>query len=183
MTDAHNAIALGQPKTLADILAYLDAVDQGLIDPTPERQAEVAALLVAKIDNTAEVVDELEHQEKRLREAARKLSDGARQVASRIDRIKEYMAFHMQQKGFQKLPGECWLAALTTGLSVKPKTKVPTMADVEKTPQYVRAKWEWDKTALKSGLEALDPAAMEVAELVLSSSASFKANTQGKLLT
>lgn len=167
--------ALEAPKTLAEILAFLDAVDQGVIDPTPEKKAEVAALLVAKIDNTKDVIDELEFQEARLRKAAKELSEGARQVAGRVERIKSYMAFHMQQNGFQQIPGECWKAKLTTGLSVVPK-RDPGPGEF----RFVRAKYEWDKKALKAALEALDPAAMEVAELSLSASVSIDVN-KGKL--
>ncbi len=167
-----------KPKTLGEILAYLDAVDQGLIAAAPEDQAEIGALLVAKIDNTAEVIGELESQEDRLRAAAKKLSEGARQVAARIDRIKHYMSFHMQTNGFQQIPGECWKARLNTSLSVEPK-RDPTIDDA-KQEGFVRIKYEWDKKRLKTALEALDPAAMEVAELVLGASVSIDVN-KGRL--
>lgn len=169
-----------QPKTLADILDLLEAVDQGLVAVTPEKQAELGALLVAKIDNTAEVIQELESQEERLRAAAKKLTDGARQVASRIERIKSYMSFHMQANSFQQIPGEVWKARLNTALAVEPKRE-PNHVDYAEMPQFVRVKWEWKKKELKDALEALDPAAMEVATLVLSASVSIDVN-KGKLL-
>jgi hypothetical protein len=165
---------LESPKTLADILQFLDAVDQGVIDPTPEKKAEVAALLVAKIDSTAEVLDELEHQAERLRQASAKLAEGKRQVLARVERIKDYIAFHMQQGGFTQLPGECWKAKMTTGLSVLPKM------EPEAHLPFVRVKFEWDKKALKAALEAMDPEAMKVAELVPSASVSMAVN-KGRL--
>ena len=164
-----------QPKTLADILQFLDAVDQGVIDPTPERKAEVAALLVSKIDNTAELLDELEHQAERLRLASAKLSEGKRQVLARVDRIKDYMAFHMQHAGFTQLPGECWKAKLSTGIAVVPKR------DPEAGLPFVRVKYEWDKKALKTALESFDPKAMELANLVPSASVSIVVNKGGRL--
>jgi hypothetical protein len=169
------------PKTLADILQFLDAVDQGVIDPTPEKKAEVAALLVAKIDNTADVLDELEHQAERLRQASAKLAEGKRQVLARVERIKEYIAFHMQQGGFTQLPGECWKAKLTTGLGVSVK-RDPTVLDMD-NPAFaacVRVKFEWDKKGLKAALEAMNPEAMGVAELVPSASVSMAVN-KGRL--
>lgn len=168
-----------RPKTLAEILGWLDAVDQGLIAATPEDQAHVGALLVAKIDNTKGVLDELEFQEKRLRAAAKELSEGARQVAAKAERLREHMAFHMQANGFAQLPGECWKARLSTGLSVETKRE-PTVDDLGTHEPFVRVKYEWKKTELKKALEALDPAAMEVAELVPSASVSIVVN-KGKL--
>lgn len=172
-----NVQAVERPKTLADILQYLDAVDQGVIDPSPDDKAAVAALLVAKIDNTADVIDELEYQAERLRTAAAKLSEGKRQVLARVERIKDYMAFHMKTAGFQQIPGDVWRAKLTTGLSVSIKREASERDD----PRFVRVKYEWDKKALKAALEGLDPVAMEVASLEASASVSIDVN-KGKLL-
>jgi hypothetical protein len=171
--------SLESPKTLADILAWLDQVDQGLVVATPEEHAAVGALLVAKIDNTKGVIDELEFQEARLRKAAKELSDGARQVANRVDRIKGYIAHNMQVNGFPQLPGECWKVKLNTSLSVEPKRE-PTEDDWVQGTGLVCAKYEWDKKKLKSALEALDPAAMEVASLAASASVSIVVN-KGRL--
>jgi hypothetical protein len=168
--------SLESPKTLADILAWLDQVDQGLVVATPEEHAAVGALLVAKIDNTKGVIDELEFQAERLRKAAKELSDGARQVANRVDRIKGYIAHHMQANGFPQLPGECWKVKLTTGLGVEPKRDAGERDD----PRFIRVKYEWNKSALKAALESLDPVAMEVAELKSSTSVSFGVN-KGRL--
>lgn len=173
---------LEKPKTLAEILSWLDNVDNGLIpEPTPEDRAHVGALLVAKIDNTKGVIDELEFQEARLRKAAKELSEGARQVANRVESIKAHMAFHMQAKGFSQLPGECWKARLKTGLTVEPKREASVL-DVEDPAMagFVRVKFEWNKAEIKKALEALDPAAMEIAELKPSASVSIVVN-KGKL--
>ena len=176
-------MTIEKPKTLAEILAWLDAVDQGLVpEATAEDQAHVGALLTAKIDNTADVDRQLEWDEKRLRDAADQLLDGARKIAARRERISQYIAYHMQAKGFTQLPGELWRAKLNTGISAAPKSKKPAKADVENTPRFVRVKYEWDKTALKKALEALDPDAMKLATLVPSASVSIEAHT-GKLLT
>lgn len=166
---------LEKPKTLAEILAWLDAVDQGLIAATPEDQAHVGALLVAKIDNTKGVLDELEFQEKRLRAAAKELETGAGQVASRVKRMKSYMAHHMKAHGFTHLPGEVWKARLTGGVSAEPNYKTPVKGDVEKAPHLVRVKYEWDKKALKAALEVGDEHARLVASLVESNSVSIGA--------
>lgn len=169
-----------RPKTLAEILQSLDAIDQGVMAVTDAERAMIGAALAEKIDSTADVIDQLEHQEERLRSAARKLSDGARQVSARIDRIKEYMAFHMQQTGFNQLPGEVWKAKLQTGLAVEPKREA-TEEDAAANPEFVRVKYEWNKKELKAALEVLHPKAMEVAELVPSASVSIDVN-KGKLL-
>lgn len=169
------------PKTLADILAYLDAADSGLIDATPEQMAEMGALLVAKVDNTAEVIDELKYQAKRLRIASAKLAKGKRQVLARIDRLKEYMAYHMKAASFTQIPGEAWKVRLTSSKSVKPLIEKPDLPCAITFPQFVRVKYEWDKEALAAAIESGDEVAKTLAEIVPSNSVTFDVN-KGKLL-
>ncbi len=167
------------PKTLADILAWLDATDSGLINPTPEQQAEVGALLAAKVDGTKDFIDELEYQAERLRVAAAQLAEGKRQVLARVDRLKSYMAHHMCEKAFQQIPGDVWKVRLTGSEAVETEVE-PDAEYARLVPELVRVKYEWNKSALKKALESGDAEAAAIAKLVASKSVQFSVN-KGKM--
>lgn len=166
---------LPAPKTLADILAFLDAADTGVINATPEQMAEMGAALVAKVDGTAEFVAELEFHAERLRVASAKLAEGKRQVLARIDRLKEYMAYHMKLASFKQIPGELWKVRLTSDQSVETDAP-PSAAIATAFPHYVRIKYEWDKKALAAGLASGDDVAKSVARFEPSNSVTFEVN-------
>jgi uncharacterized protein YbgA (DUF1722 family) len=168
------------PKTLAEILAYLDASDAGLIATSPEELSAIGHLLTSKVDATREVIDELESQAERLRVAAEKLTKGKRQVLARVERLKQYMAFHMNAFQFTQIPGEAWKVRLTSSESVEPM-RDPELSDLEVAPECVRVKYEWNKKALKQALVSEDRWAKTVASLVPSNSVEFDV-FKGKLL-
>lgn len=170
-----------KPKTFAEILAFLDAVDAGLVAATPEQMADMGELLVSKVDHTAETIDELEFQAERLRVASAKLAEGKRQILARTERMREYMAHHMAERQFTQIPGDLYKVRLSVSTSVEPLTKAPPPAVAEKHPDLVRPKFEWNKIALKAALEAGDPVAATFAELVPSKTVQFDVN-KGKLL-
>lgn len=166
--------SIEKPKTLAEILQFLDATDQGIISPTPEQQAEVGALLTSKIDNTAEFIDELEFQAERLRVGSARLADGKRAVLARIERLKGYMAHHMLNTGFSQIPGDLWRLRLTSGLSVELKCDPDPLSH---PARFIRIKYEWDKKALAKALAEGDLDAQKIAKAVPSNSVAFAVNT------
>ena len=165
-----------KPKTLAEILQYLDAIDQGIVNPTPQEQAELGALLVEKVDNTAEFLSELEFQAKRLREAEVKLAKGRRAIEAKVERLHGYMKFHMQHHGFTQIPGEVWKLRLSKSESVE----VTGEPDPDRFPEYVRTKHEWDKAALKTALKSGSVIAAGIARLAQKSAVQIEVN-KGKL--
>lgn len=169
-----------KPKTIGEILQYLDGIDQGIINPTPEEQAELGALLVAKVDATAEFLSELEFQAERLRVAAAKLAEGKRAILAKVERLHSYMAFHMQTHGFNQLPGEVWRAKLNTSEVVEPLVE-PTAEIAIHAPEFVRIKYEWDKTRLKNAIKRGDTIAQAFATLETSHSVVIDAN-KGRML-
>jgi hypothetical protein len=169
-----------KPKTLADILAWLDGVDQGVMHASYDQMVEFGELLTAKVDDTHNVIEEMEYQAERLRVASAKLNEGKRIILNRVTRLKNYISFHMGNHGFERIPGDLWRLRLLKSKAVE-TFKDPEPKDLERYGRFIRTKYEWDKTALKAALEVQDADASVVAKLVENSSVTFDVN-KGKLL-
>lgn len=167
------------PQTLAQILDTLQAADDALIEMNVEQMAELGALLAAKVDGYRLVLTKMEAEETRLRAEADAFLKPARVLAKAQERLKEAMAYHMTQHKMTRIPGEQWRVDLKESKAVECPQATPTNDDQWNYPDYVRLKFEWNKIALKAGLEKGDPKAMEVARFVTNHTPTFAVMKKG----
>lgn len=177
--DAKLAAVEPQPMTLAQILDTLQAADDALISMTPEQMGELGALLAAKVDGYRLVLTKMEAEETRLRAEADAFLKPAKALAKAQERLKEAMAYHMLSHQMTRIPGESWRVDLKETKAVETPQASPTNDDQWNYSDYVRLKFEWNKIALKAGLEKGDPKAMEIAKFVTNHTPTFAVMKKG----
>jgi hypothetical protein len=136
----------------AEILSVAVAIDEGLITPSDDDHRMLAEQLRAKPDGIRYVVDELTDQAKRHRDYAREHSEAARTAEARVEKLKAYVSWAMRHFGFEKLTGEQWQISLTRSESVDIAV-TPDENTWRNAPEFVRAKFEWSLSAIKTSLK------------------------------
>jgi electron transfer flavoprotein alpha subunit len=160
-------------ETLREILQALDDNDSGVIELSKEQMVELGSRLAAKIDAYRYIEDQAEADMKRLTATAKKFTAAKKQTEKAVKNLKTLLIYYMRSKEFREIPGNDWIAKLSTSQKVRVKKGEPTANDVMSHEKFVRIKYEWDKDALGEALKAGDETAKLIAEFEESYSAKF----------
>lgn len=160
--------------SLREILEALRANDAGEIELSDEQMMALGERLAAKVDAYKYIGDAMRWDVKRIAHTAKMFSNAKKAVSNDINRLKKLLAFYMRSKEYPTIPGNDWVADLTTSEAVKIKRGPPTAMDAMSHEQFVTVKYEWNKKALSAALKAGDESAKLIAELQSNYSAKFK---------
>lgn len=134
--------------TLQELLLALGDLDNAQnveIDPQT-----IVEDLKDKVDAIYTVVERLQGESARLAVNADRFKTASKQIEKQAERLKDYVAWNMEQQGFEKLPGINWKIQLQKSVEVKAERE-PVAEDALEFPDLVRRKisYSWDKTAIK----------------------------------
>jgi len=152
-------------KTLDSILFEIEMLDDqgGHFDPV--QHAALVDNGMVKIDNCVYVVDGLSVNAERYRAKAARYAAMARAAENRADWLKGYVADSLKRHGFEKFPGNEYVASLRKSKAVELKVseKADAMASI-KYEKYVKVDYTYSKSAITEGLKSGDPLALELGE-------------------
>lgn len=143
--------------TMAEILDLMDQHDSCLINLTDEDCQNLASFLMDKVDRIAYVKDKMEVMIDYFAAKEKEAKKIRTALENALDNLRKYIAFNMQNKGFEKLPGNDYQITLSKNEQVQFVAAKPTPNedDVIKFLQYnmTRTRHEWSKTEVKKALE------------------------------
>lgn len=152
-------------KNLSEILSLMRASDEGMLDLSPEEMLQLGADGEVKVDGYYHMITKYLSESARLASIAKNFANAAAAHAAQADRMKNALCYHMRENGYASLPGQDWKVSLRASQKVAMKipVPVPTAEQALQYADYVRVKYEWNKVALKTGLEFGDEIAIKVA--------------------
>jgi uncharacterized protein YihD (DUF1040 family) len=150
-------------KEMVEILDRSEAeeVDLNLI------QAVIKAL-PSKVDGCAHYLDSLDDEIARAKDYSKKFSDLAKQIEARKERFEGYLKNAIEANNFEKLTGDAFQMSIKKNPASVITKRECDAADSLNYPDFVTSKvtFQWDKKALKEGIESGNAVAVELAELV-----------------
>jgi hypothetical protein len=137
-----------EKSTLHQLLIYLDQeeISEDGVKATIEA-------LTSKVDGCALFESELRAEIDRLKEIVREFHDAQKAAEKRLERFREYLVYTMTVNSFDKVPGELFSLVL---IENPPKVEIkgePSVFDAEAYPDFVRVRYEWNKSAIKEAIE------------------------------
>lgn len=152
--------------TLRQLLAQLQALDDDMIQLSLEDQTELIEAGRVKVDNYKYIIDKLDAQAAYLKAREDEYAQARRVVENNLRRIRDNLVRSMQTFGFDQFAGQTFTVRLA---KAPPSVEVSGDCDAAmkiRWPDYVRVKYEWDKTALRDALKSgSDPDVTNVAAL------------------
>lgn len=161
-------------RSLDSILFEIEMIDDQGDDFDPEKHAALVENGMVKIDSCVYVIEGLGSNAKRYREKAARYAAMARAAENRSDWLRGYVADCLKRHGFQKFPGQEYIASLRKSKAVEIKVgeDADELASI-KYEKYVSVKYSWSKSAITEGLKAGDPLAAELGEFKERDSVTF----------
>lgn len=152
------------PKpTLNSLLASLKAVDDEMIEVSLDEQLDLIENGRIKVDNYKYILDKLEVQAIFLEKRREEIQKSLQVINNNIKRIKEHLIYALRSNGFEKFTGHEYVVSVRKAAPAVEVKAEPTVAMKIKYPDYIKTKYEWDKTALKEAVKRGDDP--ELAEL------------------
>ncbi len=144
------------------LLSELSSADEFLSDPNFDPAALVGDIR-NKVDGLKTVETRMDLVADYFDAFAKPIVEKAKVIRKNRERLREYIAYAMQENHFESVPGNLWKVRLrASGLSVSPKRE-PGVGDYVEMPNLVRADtvYSWDKTAIKNELGHLPSVEIE----------------------
>lgn len=135
-----------------EMLDLLDRFDAGEAI-APEIIVAIGKQIVSKVDAIRFAIDDLYGRAEIQRKYSREFAEEARILESKAERLRFRVASAMESSGIDKIPGEKFTMSFKKSFETEIIEKV-TDAWREKFPHFVRAKYEWDKEAIRPALDA-----------------------------
>lgn len=147
------AIPLPIPEnpTFDQIVGFLDDHDSGVIRLSDEDLARLTEMLVAKVDNCKWMLDHWESEAERWGKYARENYETKRAIEAKAERMKKRIADSMARRNFDKLPGERYRLQIQYVESLE-ITCDPDEFTAKLNPELIRARYEWNKEAVKDAM-------------------------------
>jgi hypothetical protein len=111
---------------------------------------ELESELSSKLDNTAYIIKELASAEQSLKDEAKRLTEKAKVLANRQERLKELMKLAIESSGQSKVKTDKFNFSVTTRMS-------PDYSDINMfglADEFKKVKEELDKTKIKEFVKA-----------------------------
>lgn len=152
-------------KTLDSILFEIEMLDEQGGDFDPEQHASLVADGMVKVDNCVYVVDALSANAERYRAKAARYAAMAKAAENRAEWLKRYVGETLKRRGFEKFPGNDYVASLRKSKAVELKVseKADALASI-KYEKYVKVEYTYSKSAITEGIKSGDPLALELGE-------------------
>ncbi len=145
------ALECGKKKpTLSDLLFAMQRGDEALAEMSDEQATELCLNLKDKVDSYKYVDDKFEAEINRIKADIQALSDAKKSLEGNQDRLRSLMAYHMKEKGYEKLPGKLWQVSLRTKKEVD-----YTLSEANATtylihgPDLMERSYSWKKSEVK----------------------------------
>lgn len=140
-----------KPKlTLATLLTTLQAGDESLSSLTIEESEQLVSDLKDKVDSYRYIDQKFDLEIERLTTNITEMQAVKASMVANKARLRELMAFHMQNNGFSKLPGTLYQVSLIKKKDVKLAVLPEPGPDMYRTyPGLVKRTYEWDNKVLK----------------------------------
>lgn len=152
--------------TLNQLLMKLTEADDDLAEFDFTAEADLIEAGRVKVDNYKYVLDKLEALEAVYDKWLKEYQAAKRTVAANRERLAKHLVAVLQQNGFDRFPGNQFQVAVQRATpAVELKVSEPNPQLKIKYPDYIRVKYEWDKTAIRDGLKTGDTSAAELAAL------------------
>lgn len=154
------------PSTLHALLMALTQADDDMQETLQlDQQSELIEAGRIKVDSYKYLLDKLEAQEAMLDKWVQEYLDARRAIQNNRKRLIEHLTFALRSNGFDKFTGNQYVVSLRKAPpSVEVKGE-PTAGHKLKYSEFVRTKYEWDKTAIRDALKAGNESAAELAAL------------------
>lgn len=144
------------------ILLEVAAADGELSTDLETRLDAIGDALVMKLDACAAMVRTLEGEAQVYKTEAALHTEKRRIAEAAVGRLKAYMQSALATAQQRSVKGKRFTVAIQAST---PRVEL-LVSDAELPPEFTRTRVEVDKTAIKKALEAGDPVAVMVAELV-----------------
>ena len=166
------------------MLETLRQVEDSLVEMTDESVKELLGDVKGKVDSIYEVITRMQSEEVRLKEAAAKLTDRARNMKNSVARLKSFCLFAMKADGTSELMGKNFDVKLNKRVTptVKSQNITPDMyMDLNEIKDgLVKREYSFDKKAMTDLFKASPEKIGEYIHLNESESISFKAHRKLK---
>lgn len=166
-----------QALTLVEVLQLLRGIDEGVIDASKERWAEVSDALRAKVDEHVAQVEELKARATAIRNLVAPHLEKAGEIDALAHKLEADVFEEVRASQLTRLPGMAFRLAVKESWRCSPVRPTPTEQDALEYGPFVRLKFEWDKTALTKALKAEDAQARELARFEGNKTYGWEANT------
>ena len=171
-------------SSLNQMLETLRHFEDNIVNMTPEEIKVLLGDVKGKVDNTYDIITRMQSEEVRLKEAAKELTDRARNMKNSVARLKDYCIFAMKSDGTSELQGKNFDMKLS-------QRTTPTVKDLNITPDMylelneiqdglVRREYSFDKKAMKDLAKTKPELLDEYIFSKASDSLSFRAHKELK---
>ncbi len=142
-------------KTLVDLLYTLQQADMELLSFSPEEQAGMVDDLGDKVDSYKYIIDKFDSEITRISDQISYLCDTKQSLANNKEKLRELMAYHMREKGFEKLPGKIWNVALRNTKYIDYSLGEATSnAYRHYGEEFISRNYSWNKANIKNKILA-----------------------------
>lgn len=161
--------------TLGQMLYLLNATDQGLEELQPDKLKELFSDLSDKVDSYKYMLEKFDMEVARLKNRIAEYQSTKKTLENNRKALLDLMKYHMEEKGFQKLPGNDYVASLVKRRDAQVKTlQSPSAADYRKWPAFVKREYSWSVSSLKEAIKQDPEGFKSFGEVVETSYLTFK---------
>lgn len=155
MVESTALVAL-PPMSLGEILARMQALDDGLVALDLDECRVLAERAEIKVDAYRGVLDQIEARSEAIGRAIKELQAAKKSLDTKANGLLQLLTFHMQSKGFEKLPGQAYEVTLRKSESVEIDEAFdrPDSSLYRTYSDFIRRTYEWDKKALNDGIKS-----------------------------
>jgi hypothetical protein len=168
-----------EKPTLSYLLYLLQQSEQGLMEFDEDAQRALVEDLKDKVDSYKYIDSKFDAEIERLGNQIQDLIEAKRSMVRNKEKLRELMAWHMNEKGYDRLPGQEYQVTL-----VKKKDVVLKLPEANAQvfmlygADFVKRTYAWDNTAIKKAIKAGDEKFQGFGEEVETSHVQFRVRKQ-----
>lgn len=143
-----------EKPTLGVLLERLQEADDGLLNLNEDQAKALVADLAEKVDAYKYVDEKFESEIARLASRIADFQEHKKALESNRKRLRELMLFHMESKGFEKLPGNAYSVSKVMRRDIELTLGDPTPELYRKFPDLIKRSYAWNNSAVKAAIKA-----------------------------
>ena len=141
-------------ESMREILNKLNEIDDGIIAIDVEALKQLSTKMKVKVDSYKGILDAIKVRMATLKHQEDELKSIRESLKKKAENLAGFLAFHMKQNGFSRLPGEKYQVSLVTKDTVlwDENMAEPDALMFQKHKGFVNRKYSWDKSAITTDL-------------------------------